>query len=401
MTAVPTVMISWAHGDPGWDDARAESWANEVLSLAVALRTIGFFTEIDLLHLHERKVDWSRWGPLQVRQLDVVLVVVSQGWRERWEGTNDPRVGVGAAAEADALLGIFHNDGQLAFREKVIVVVLPSMRGKPVIPDRLTGVNRVELDDFSKESLSPLVHLLTESPLYEAPPLGELAPLAPVPPPEPSNSPDDDLEMLDERIRTLRSAVAGLSTVERRARRPTHERISLQIDIQLAELLKERADHLERSVRSRVRRAPAPGAGQAVEPRVWTIPLRVLAVVVAAGLPVGALSAVALPTHAGEQSRHLARASTRAPTSSLATLPDPPRALTLPQLHNQSRPQNTSNSNSSTSRHEAPASSVGLSTTTETPISHQETSSSKESTRSKQTSGKHEGGGTKESGGGA
>jgi SEFIR domain-containing protein len=404
MADAPSIMISWAHRDLGWDDARAKSWSDEVVGLATALRTIGFETEIDLFHLHERHMDWSRWGPQQVRQQDVVLIAASQGWRERWEGTNDPHLGAGAAAEADALLGIYHSDGQRAFREKVIVVVLPSMRHKRVIPDRLTGVNRVELDDFSEQSLSPLVHLLRESPLYDLPPLGVLPPLAPVPPPEPGNSLDQDLEVLDERIRTLRSAAAGLSNAERRSQRPTHERISLQIDLQLAELLKERAKHLERSARSRARGGRV--AGREREQGLagaWSAISKALAVI-AVGVTFGALSAVALDRHANAQHRDLARASSAVATGSLATVPDPPRILTLPhlQVQSQSRTAGDVSGLGGSSSTQGTGSNIDSgSATSKAPASDRAGAGGTQGTNSDHAGTRSEGGGTKESSGGA
>lgn len=293
---------------------------NEVLTLAVALRSLGIDADLDLFHTHERGIDWSRWGPLQARVRDVVLVAVSEGWRERWEGTNDSRTGAGAVAEADALLGIFNNDGQEAFRKKVIVVVLPSMRAQRVIPDRLTGVNRVELDDFSEVSLKPLLHLLLEIPLHERPELGDLPDLTPVPRQTSSDGPQEDLEMLEDRIRVLRTTAAALAaTSNRGARYRPYEQISLHVDAQLTELLKERTTRLGSDRLSHVRPAP-PGL------------IAMLVLAIAAGAGAGVTLGSASGEAAGSAGKLLARHSPDA-TVSVESLPRPPASTSLPGLH--------------------------------------------------------------------
>jgi hypothetical protein len=313
-------MISWAHRDPGWDDAQAERWANEVLTLAIALRSLGIDAEVDLFHRHERGIDWSRWGPLQTRERDVVLLAVSQGWRERWEGTNNSRMGAGAVAEADALLGIFNSDGQQAFREKVIVIVLPSMRAQAVIPDRLTGVNRVELDDFSEASLKPLLHLLLEIPLHERPRLGALPDLTPVPRQPSTDSPEEDLEMLEARIQVLRTTAAALAATSRGGPqgRP-HEQISLRVDAQLAELLRQRTTHLRGERPSRLR-----------SKRRGLLATLVLVSItgVLAGIALGAVT-----YGAGKGDRAGLAHSTTGPAVSIQPLPRSLVNVSLPELH--------------------------------------------------------------------
>jgi hypothetical protein len=247
----PSVMVSWAHRDLGWDDARAEHWKYEVLTLAVVLRALGIEADMDLFHLHERAVDWSRWGPLRIRQADVVLIAASQGWRERWDGTNPTKSGIGAVAEADALLGILGREGKEAFLRKVVVVLLPSMCDEDVIPDRLTGVNRVALREFSEPSLKPLLHLLLEEPVYLRPDLGALSELIPMPTPTAASGPES-LAAIDEQIRMLRIAAAELAAAsDRQGGRPPHARVSSRVDEQLAELVEERAKRLGGAKRRR------------------------------------------------------------------------------------------------------------------------------------------------------
>ena len=80
-------------------------WQDQVLDLVVALRGFGIDADVDLFHLHEPGVDWSRWGPARVNACEVTLVAVNAAWREALEGTNPPTEGAGSVAEADVLLG--------------------------------------------------------------------------------------------------------------------------------------------------------------------------------------------------------------------------------------------------------------------------------------------------------
>jgi hypothetical protein len=54
-----------------------------------------------------------------------VLVALSEGWLRRFEGTESPTVGAGAAREADALMDTYDKDRN-EFARKVILVVLPN-----------------------------------------------------------------------------------------------------------------------------------------------------------------------------------------------------------------------------------------------------------------------------------
>jgi hypothetical protein len=112
---------------------------------------------------------------------DWVIVALSPGWRERWEGRNEPTEGAGAAAEADALLSIYHGDGQDKFREKLVLVTLPSATGQDYVPAGLHGVHRFTITDISLRGLEPLLRLLTNQPRHPAEPLGAIPDLPPAP----------------------------------------------------------------------------------------------------------------------------------------------------------------------------------------------------------------------------
>ncbi len=99
-------------------------------------------------------------APKAVVDSEWVIVALSRAWRDRWEGRNDPTIGAGAVAEANALLSLFARD-QKAFGENVVLVTLPSCRGEDIVPTGLDGVQRFRLEDFSREELDPLIALLT------------------------------------------------------------------------------------------------------------------------------------------------------------------------------------------------------------------------------------------------
>jgi hypothetical protein len=202
-----TAFISWAHSHRSWDDERAAAWRDSVLAFAAALDSSGVRPEIDLYRLHDPETDWSRYGTTAIRESDYVLIAISAAYRERWEGSNRPTEGAGAAWEANALMGMFDRN-QRKFRRKVKVVVLP---GQAVddIPDELrSGVQRFELSDLSAASLEPLIRTLANRPMYLR---GRAEPVPPVYP-EGSLDPTDAAELTssaspDELVESLRDAV--------------------------------------------------------------------------------------------------------------------------------------------------------------------------------------------------
>ena len=107
---------------------------------------------------------WSPSGRVRCRAR------ISAGWRERWEGTNNPANGAGAAAEADALKGTFQLD-QAIFQQKAIILLLPGI-DETAIPHDLFRLNRVRVDPDNGHGLDDLLRLLTGTPLWMKPPLG-------------------------------------------------------------------------------------------------------------------------------------------------------------------------------------------------------------------------------------
>ncbi len=170
-----TAFLSWAHQpNPGLDPA---AWRDQVLNLATGLRANGISVDVDLFHLHDLGVDWSRYGPGRVAALDFTLVAVNAAWRERFEDTADPTGGAGAAAEADELLGLFARNRE-EFNRKVKLIVLPGANAGDV-PPRLSGVQRFTVAEPTSEALQDLRRTLTGQPEFLPPPLGSVSVLPP------------------------------------------------------------------------------------------------------------------------------------------------------------------------------------------------------------------------------
>lgn len=177
--AAPTLLISWSHSEPDWEDLERERLEVErrdaVLRLSATLRGLGIDADLDL-HQPGGTADWTRWGPQKVAELDYVLIVVSPAWSRAWEGSGDPKKGPGAAAEADTLKSLYNRDRR-TFRSKVRLIFLP---GTPqTVPLGLDGVERYVLTQITAGALTGLVRDLSDQPLYPKGPLGPLPALPP------------------------------------------------------------------------------------------------------------------------------------------------------------------------------------------------------------------------------
>jgi hypothetical protein len=214
----PTVFVSWAHSDEGWSSEQAAAWGAEVQMFCILLRSLGIDAEADVFHFHEAGIDWNHFGPREIADRDFTIVVLSPAWKQRWEGRNSPDTGAGAVAEANELHGLFNSD-QGEFREKVVLVRLPMVAGEDVVPNTLSGVQRVSISEISPDGLDDLVRLLTRQPKHPLPPLGEIPILPPDPPPSTSIQPPGrsagpvgalEISEIDREIGALREALARI-----------------------------------------------------------------------------------------------------------------------------------------------------------------------------------------------
>ncbi len=135
----PTALISWTHRDPEWDDEQASARRDFVVRLAAGLRANGIDADLDQYHSSEQ-IDWTRWGPTRIANVDSVLVVCSNAWRNAWEGTGDVTQNTGAATEANVLRSLEVTDRD-ALVTKVRLIVPPGS-GDQQIPQGLHGVPR-------------------------------------------------------------------------------------------------------------------------------------------------------------------------------------------------------------------------------------------------------------------
>ena len=199
----PTAVISWAHGDQGWQAAVAE--------FAFRLRELGIDVDSDLWHLHDPCVNWSTYGPQAIQDREFVLIPVSTAYRERWEGKAAPDTGAGAAREANTLKALFDRDQQ-AFQRKVKIVILPGA-SLDDIPTELRAIaQRFDVPTIDPDGLEHLLRTLTAQPEFVAPPVGSIPLLPPKhvgqgskprPVPEPSQAAVDAIAALPERERLI------------------------------------------------------------------------------------------------------------------------------------------------------------------------------------------------------
>ncbi|MEN4397423.1 hypothetical protein [Mycolicibacterium conceptionense] len=166
----PTALVSWAHSNPGWNQDQSAAWQEQVKEFADLLRTQGIAADLDLFHLSETSIDWTRWGPGKVRTSDFVIVAMSEAWAQRWLGQNAPTVGAGAVAEADMLKGMFGRD-QSEFQRKTLIALLPGVRSD-VVPEDLYRLNRFRVAELTREGVEDLLRAVFEAPRHVAAPVG-------------------------------------------------------------------------------------------------------------------------------------------------------------------------------------------------------------------------------------
>lgn len=171
-----SVLVSWAHQDADWSAIQVANRREDVVRFVTALRMFGIDADADFYHESD-DVDWTRWGPARIRDVDIVLIVVSRAWRDAWEGRGDMTRNIGAAAEADVIRSI-SMESRASLLSKCRVVLLPG--SSPDIPDGLHGVNRHSVQSFDAEGMERLLRDLTNQPLYVKVPLGQV----PILPPE-------------------------------------------------------------------------------------------------------------------------------------------------------------------------------------------------------------------------
>jgi hypothetical protein len=172
------VFVSWAHAHRSTDSAAVEEWTELVAQFTTKLRELGIDADIDLFHLHEDDVDWTTFGIEGIKNADYVLIIGSQAYTERWEGTASPRSGAGAAREANSLKAQFEDDRH-DFLKRVKLIILPGV-SRNDLPLELRSVNqRYPIESIDTAGLEGLLRTLTGAPEWVKPPVGEVPPLPP------------------------------------------------------------------------------------------------------------------------------------------------------------------------------------------------------------------------------
>lgn len=157
------VFITWAHSGEDWPDERAELWKGQVEQFAELLESAGIDEVLlDLWVANERDTNWNTWGPNQIDEADYVLIMMNDPWAQRWSGRNNPKVGAGVVAEANALHGLFNED-QAEFQQKVRLVRLPSSTGDR-IPRDLSGVKSLTVSSLTPEGIGDVLRDLNNEP---------------------------------------------------------------------------------------------------------------------------------------------------------------------------------------------------------------------------------------------
>lgn len=200
--AAPSVFVSWAHAHTGWTRKQTQLWQESVATLASSLRqAFGIDADVDLFHLDE-SIDWTRYGQRAIVNSDRVVIILSKAWSERWDGTNAPTEGAGAAREADALHGLYGRN-QADWQAKLIIAILPDIDDDAIPPD-LERVARVRIDPSSLDTYEDLLRNPTDQPRYRKASLGSVPDLPPLNP--------------ARNLATLRGQLADIRRQERQAR---------------------------------------------------------------------------------------------------------------------------------------------------------------------------------------
>ena len=158
----PTAFISYAHESPD-HDAR-------VLLLAQRLELDGVRCELDVFEICPPE-GWPGWMLRQVGTRDFCIVVCTESYKRRIEGTETPGKGKGATWEGRALLQRLY-DAQTY--DWLLPVVFDSA-DLPHIPPALRSATHYVLDpDLTADGYTGLYRALTQQPIVDHPPVGQL-----------------------------------------------------------------------------------------------------------------------------------------------------------------------------------------------------------------------------------
>lgn len=159
------VFISYSHDSP--------EHANRVLELASQLRENGIPITLDQWE-ESPPEGWPRWMEIHVADADFVLVICTERYNRRFNGEEEPGLGLGVRWEANLIRQHLYNCGSINDRF-VPVVFAPDSKGHIPIP--LQGYTHYVLD--TKTGYDRLYRRLTSQLESIRPPLGRLQALPP------------------------------------------------------------------------------------------------------------------------------------------------------------------------------------------------------------------------------
>jgi hypothetical protein len=212
-----TAFISWAHGD--------RTWEKTIARFASQLRAFGVNADVDLFHLNDDDVIWANYGGQAIQANEFVLIAVSGPYKERWEGTNDGRVGAGAAREANVMKGLFDDDQHDFFR-KGKIVVLPGSTVADIPAELRASAQRFEIHTLDLDGLEELLRTLTGQAAYVPPPIGTVPILPPrfIPETGPNGPSIEDVRSRLKELQRTRAGRPRTATSSRSTPTPTHTR---------------------------------------------------------------------------------------------------------------------------------------------------------------------------------
>ncbi|MEV0357882.1 toll/interleukin-1 receptor domain-containing protein [Nocardia sp. NPDC050697] len=157
----PRCFISYSHDD--------DVHKGRVVDIANALRGHGVDVMIDRYVEHDPPRSWPRWMAEQIEKSDVVLVVVTERYAERYSGRRDSGGGVGVDWEGSIITGeLYHSQSP---RVKFIPIVTESATVRH-IPAVLNQTSYHCLETLSEEELVPLIRQIFGRPGVVPAPLG-------------------------------------------------------------------------------------------------------------------------------------------------------------------------------------------------------------------------------------
>jgi hypothetical protein len=165
ISRLPRLFVSYSHDSPAHMD--------QVLALCDRLRHDGIDADLDQYESAAPE-GWPRWTMRQIEQADYVLVICTETYRHRFDGTEVEGGGLGVRWEGAVLAQVLYNQGAVTSR---LIPVVFSPEDVEHIPTILQGMTHYGLGD--EAGYEHLYRRLTAQPAVPRPELGQLRALPP------------------------------------------------------------------------------------------------------------------------------------------------------------------------------------------------------------------------------